>query len=148
VLTQAATTIGDLPWTARHEMPCSSHLGGPSCAITCRRRVMVNYPEKWMDSVDSMKTWQAGPTSRHALLEPPTYGERNFLRSRFGNWNESEHPADERQPAATSAGDSGYLHAYRRRHRRRSDGARKPGRGDHASLLLKNRLEAQRRSRR
>src|SRR5262249_7724521 len=50
---------GDLPWTARQEMLMSQWLlARPEMRAFIGGRVMVAYPEAWMDRVDAMKTLQ------------------------------------------------------------------------------------------
>jgi hypothetical protein len=106
----------DLPWTARQEMLIEQWLlSRPQFREFLPRRVMVDYPEPWMHSVEAMKTLQ-GWTDSSILhfRDLARFGERLLLSIRFGNWTTQILP----QAAANWARYfrpevQGYVHAYR-----------------------------------
>jgi hypothetical protein len=80
---------GDLPWTARHEMLMQQWLlARPEFRSFLPTRVMVAYPEPWMDRVDSMKRVQdwTDVSVRH-FRDLAVTGEPILLSIRFGNWS-------------------------------------------------------------
>ena len=116
-LTQGAhNQYGDLPWTARQEFLMQQWLiARPEMRDFLPRRIMVDYPEGWMDSVESMKNLQ-GWTSTSILhfRDLGIFGEKILLSVRFGGWTSEIHP----QKAANWARYwrpeiQGYIHAYR-----------------------------------
>ena len=107
---------GDLPWTARQEMLMQEWLlARPEMREFLPGRVMVAYPEAWMDRVDAMKRLQSWTdTSVVHFRDLGVFGERMLLSIRFGDWNDVID--------ATQAGNwarywrpevQGYIHAYR-----------------------------------
>jgi hypothetical protein len=107
---------GDLPWNARMEMLMSQWiLARPEMREFIGGRIMVAYPEPWMDRVDTMKTLQ-GWTNTNVMhfRDLGVFGEQIVLSVRFGNWNSVIQP----QQAANwarywRAEIQGYIHAYR-----------------------------------
>jgi hypothetical protein len=79
---------GDLPWTARQEMLMEQWiLSRPEMREFIGGRVMVAYPELWMDRVDSMKALQGwdNTTSVH-FRDLGVFGEQILLSVRYGAW--------------------------------------------------------------
>jgi hypothetical protein len=107
---------GDLPWTARQEMLMQEwFLARPEMREFLPSRTMVDYPEPWMDRVETMKTLQ-GWTDSSVLhfRDLGVFGEQILLGIRFGAWPSVIEP----QQAANWARYwrpevQGYVHAYR-----------------------------------
>jgi hypothetical protein len=80
---------GDLPWTARHEMLMQQWLlARPEFRDFLPTRVMVAYPEPWMDRVDAMKRAQGwSETSVRYFRDLGVFGEQLLLSIRFGDWS-------------------------------------------------------------
>ena len=79
------------------------------------RRIMVDYPEAWMDSVESMKSLQ-GWTSTSVLhfRDLGVFGEKILLSVRFGGWTSEIHPEKAANWARYWRPEiQGYIHAYR-----------------------------------
>ena len=117
LLTQGAhNQYGDLPWTARQEMLIEQWLlARPEFREFLPRRIMVDYPEEWMDSVETMKTLQGWTTSSILHFnELARFGERILLGVRFGAWP-SIFQADQAANWARywRPEIQGYIHAYR-----------------------------------
>jgi hypothetical protein len=117
LLTQgAANQYGDLPWTARLEMLMQQWLlARPEFREFLPRRIMVDYPEEWMSSVETMKTMQ-GWYSASVLhfRDLAVFGEQIVLSIRFQAWPS----VIEAQDAANWARYwrpeiQGYIYAYR-----------------------------------
>jgi hypothetical protein len=117
LLTQgAANQYGDLPWTARLEMLMQQWLlARPEFREFLPRRIMVDYPEEWMSSVETMKTMQ-GWHSASVLhfRDLAVFGEQIVLSIRFQAWPS----VIEAQDAANWARYwrpeiQGYIYAYR-----------------------------------
>ncbi|MEP7337944.1 MAG: hypothetical protein ABI977_09390 [Acidobacteriota bacterium] len=118
ILSQGAhNQFGDLPSTARQEMLMQQWLlARPEFREFLPTRVMVAYPEPWMDRVDAMKSLQGWTdTSVMHFHNLAVYGEQLLLSIRYGAWN---------QPSVSSAQASNwarfwrsqiqsYIHAYR-----------------------------------
>jgi hypothetical protein len=85
----AHNQYGDLPWTARHEMLMQQWLlARPELRDFLPTRVMVAYPEPWMDRVDAMKRAQGWTdTSVRYFRDLGVFGEQILLSIRFGNWS-------------------------------------------------------------
>jgi hypothetical protein len=81
---------GDLPWTARHEMLMQEWLlARQEFRDFLPTRVMVAYPEPWMDRVDAMKRAQGWTdTSVRYFRDLGVFGEQLLLSIRFGNWSD------------------------------------------------------------
>ena len=59
------------------------------------RRIMVDYPERWMDSVETMKTLQGWTdTSILHFRDMAIFGEKILLSIRFGEWTAEIHQED------------------------------------------------------
>jgi len=81
---------GNLTWTARQEMMMQQYiLARPEMREFLGGRVMVPYPETWMDRVDSMRHIQQwGETSVLHYYELAVHGEQILLSIRYGNWSD------------------------------------------------------------
>jgi len=86
----AHNQYGDLPWTARQEMLMEQWLlARPEFREFLPMRVMVVYPEPWMDRVDAMKKVQGWTdTSVRHFRDLAVTGEPILLSIRFGNWSD------------------------------------------------------------
>jgi hypothetical protein len=112
----ADNQFGDLPWTARCEMMQQQWLlARPELRDFLGGRIMVPYPEAWMDRVDTMKTLQGWTdTSITNFYWLALYGEQILLSIRYGNWSVINDAAtavawaDKWRPAIQS-----YVHHYR-----------------------------------
>ena len=107
---------GDLPTTARIEMLMEQWLlARPEFRELLPTRIMVAYPEPWMDRVDAMKRLQGWTdTSITHFRFLAIYGEQILLSVRFTRWSE----IDDAELAAIWARFfrnqvKGYIHAYR-----------------------------------
>jgi hypothetical protein len=117
LLTQgAANQYGDLPWTARLEMLMQQWLlARPEFREFLPRRIMVDYPEDWMSSVETMKTMQGWPSASVLhFRDLAVFGEQIVLSIRFQAWPS----VIEAQDAANWARYwrpeiQGYIYAYR-----------------------------------
>jgi len=108
--------FGDLPSTARQEMLIQQWiLARPEFREFLPTRIMVAYPEPWMDRVDAMKTVQGWTdTSVLHFRNLGVFGERVLLSVRFGNWGAIEDPVQARNWARFWRAEiQGYIHAYR-----------------------------------
>jgi hypothetical protein len=117
VLSEGAhNQFGDLPSTARIEMMMQQWLlARPEFREFLPTRIMVAYPEPWMDRVDAMKKLQGWTdTSILHFRNMAIFGEQIVLSIRYGSWSEVNNPA---QAANWSrfwrAEIQGYIHAYR-----------------------------------
>jgi hypothetical protein len=111
----AHNAYGDLPWTARHEMLMQQWiLSRPEFREFLPARIMVVYPEPWMERVDAMKRLQGWTdTSVRFFHDLGVFGEQILLSIRFGNWS----AVFDRQQAANWARfwrqeAQWYIHAY------------------------------------
>jgi len=112
----AHNQFGDLPSTARQEMLIQQWLlARPEFREFLPTRIMVAYPEPWMDRVDAMKNLQGWTdVSVFHFNQLAVFGEQLLLSIRFGAWSTVTDPA----PAANwarfwRAQIQGYIHAYR-----------------------------------
>jgi hypothetical protein len=116
-LTQGAhNQYGDLPWTARQEFLMQQWiLARPEMREFLPRRVMVDYPEPWMDSVETMKSLQGWTdTSILHFRDMALYGERILLSVRYGLWTDEIHPENAANWARYWRPEiQGYIFAYR-----------------------------------
>ncbi len=107
---------GNLTWTARQEMMMQQYLlGRPEMREFLGGRVMVPYPEKWMDRVDTMRQLQGwGSTSISYFYDLATFGEQIVLGIRYGNWS-VENNADAAANWANAFRNEiqRYIHSYR-----------------------------------
>ena len=112
----AHNQFGDLPSTARIEMLMQMWLlARPEFREFLPTRVMVAYPEPWMDRVDAMKRLQGWTdTSVLHFRNLGVFGEQVLLSVRFGNWNDAHDPARAANWARFWRAEiQGYVHAYR-----------------------------------
>jgi hypothetical protein len=117
ILSQGAhNQFGDLPSTARIEMLMQQWLlARPEFREFLPTRVMVAYPEPWMDRVDAMKRIQNWTdTSVVHFRSLAVFGEQLLLSIRYGAWSDIYEPT----PAFNWARFwrpqvQGYIHAYR-----------------------------------
>jgi hypothetical protein len=102
LLTEGAhNQFGDLPATAREEMLIQQWmLARPEMCEFLKGRVMVPYPENWMDRVDTMKALQGWTdiTVIH-FRDLAVYGEQILLSVRYGVWSSDPAPAATDQAA-------------------------------------------------
>jgi hypothetical protein len=117
LLTQGAhNQYGELPWTARQEMLMEQWMmSRPEFREYLPRRVMVDLPEPWMQSVETMKSLQ-GWTDVSILhfRELAIYGERILLSARFKDWTSEIHPQSAANWARYFRAEiQGYTYAYR-----------------------------------
>jgi hypothetical protein len=112
----AHNQYGDLPWTARMEMLMQQWLlARPEMREFLGRRIMMPYPEAWMDRVDTVKQlhgWTDVSIINFNVLAK--CGEQILLSIRFGNWSK----VIDRDNAANwarfwRAEIQGYIHNYR-----------------------------------
>jgi hypothetical protein len=117
LLTQGAhNQYGDLPWTARQEMLMQQWLiSRPEMREFLPGRIMVAYPEPWMDRVEAMKTLQCWTDISimhfHTL---GAFGEQLLLGIRFGAWTKVSEPDHAANWARYWRAEvQGYVHSYR-----------------------------------
>jgi hypothetical protein len=112
----AHNQFGDLPSTSRQEMLLQQWiLSRPEFREFLPTRIMVAYPEPWMDRVDAMKTLQ-GWTDVSVLHfhNLAVFGEQILLSVRFGAWSTVNDPAQSSNWARFWRPEiQGYIHAYR-----------------------------------
>ncbi|MDM0112024.1 hypothetical protein QTI66_07680 [Variovorax sp. J22R133] len=95
VMSQGAhNQFGDLPSTARIEMLMQQWLlARPEFREFLPTRIMVAYPEPWMDRVDAMKKIQGWTdTSVVHFRNLAIFGEQLLLSIRYGAWSEVFEP--------------------------------------------------------
>lgn len=108
---------GNLTWTARHEMMVQQYiLSRSEMREFLGGRVMVPYPETWMDRVDAMRSIQGwgGPGIIH-YYELAVHGEQILLSIRYGNWSDVTLDRNNAANWAQAFRNSiqRYVHAYR-----------------------------------
>lgn len=113
----AHNQYGDLPSTSRAEMLMEQWLlARPEFREFLPTRVMIAYPEPWMDRVaalNQMMGWSKTSVLHFNYLA--IFGEKILLSIRFGNWADTGITAD----AASNWANfwrqeiQGYIHAYR-----------------------------------
>jgi hypothetical protein len=117
LLTQGAhNQYLDLPWTARQEMLMEEWLlGRPEFREFLPRRIMVDYPEQWMHSVEAMKGLQGwNNTDVLHFRDLGTAGERILLSIRFGAWTTAQFAESAANWARYFRSEiQRYTHAYR-----------------------------------
>ena len=117
VMSQGAhNQFGDLPSTARIEMLMQQWLlGRPEFREFLPTRIMVAYPEPWMDRVDAMKKIQGWTdTSVVHFRNLAIFGEQLLLTIRYGAWSEVYEPTQAFNWARFWRPQiQGYIHAYR-----------------------------------
>jgi hypothetical protein len=112
----AHNQFGDLPSTSRQEMLIQQWLlARPEFREFLPTRIMVAYPEKWMDRVDAMKTLQSWTdVSVIHFHELGEFGEQILLSIRFGAWGIVHDPVQAANWARFWRAEvQGYTHAYR-----------------------------------
>jgi hypothetical protein len=117
LLTQGAhNQYGDLPWTARQEFLIMEWiLARPEMREFLPSRIMVDYPEPWMDRVETMKTLQGWTdTSILHFRDLAIFGESLLLSVRYGLWTNVIEPEQAANWARYWRPEiQGYTHAYR-----------------------------------
>lgn len=117
ILSQGAhNQFGDMPSTARIEMLMQQWmLARPEFREFLPTRVMVAYPEPWMDRVDAMKKLQGwSDTSVIHFRNLALFGEQLLLSVRYGNWSDIFEPTQAFNWARFWRPQiQGYAHAYR-----------------------------------
>jgi hypothetical protein len=117
VLTQGAhNQYGDLPWTARQEFLMQQWiLARPEMREFLPRRIMVDYPEAWMDSVETMKTLQGWTdTTILHFRDMAIFGEKLLLSIRYGRWTDEIYQENAANWARYWRPEvQGYVYAYR-----------------------------------
>jgi hypothetical protein len=113
----AHNQFGELPSTARQEMLMQQWLlARPEMREFLGGKIMVPYPEEWMDRVDNVKGMEGWTdVSVIHFHDLAVYGEQVVLSVRYGNWSV---PATTAAQAANWARYwrneiQGYIHAYR-----------------------------------
>lgn len=148
ILSQGAhNQFGDLPSTARIEMLMQQWLlARPEFREFLPTRVMVAYPEPWMDRVDAMKKLQGwSDTSVLNFRNLAVFGEQLLLSIRWGHWSDVYEPLQAFNWARFFRPQvQGYIHAYRAA--TGVDLTADTVNFTLPSVLLKKRLEQQRRS--
>jgi hypothetical protein len=117
ILSQGAhNQFGGLPTAARIEMLMQQWiLARPEFREYLPTRVMVAYPEPWMDRVDAMKKLQGwDDTSVIHFHNLARFGEQLLLSIRYGNWSVLDEPTEAFNWARLWRPQiQGYVHAYR-----------------------------------
>ncbi|MBX3304987.1 MAG: hypothetical protein KF751_02930 [Nitrospira sp.] len=117
ILSQGAhNQFGDLPSTARIEMLMQEWLlARPEFREALPTRIMVAYPEPWMDRVDAMKRVQGWTdTSVLHFRNLGLFGEQLLLAIRWGHWSDVQEPIQAFNWARFFRPQvQGYIHAYR-----------------------------------
>lgn len=117
VLSEGAhNQYGDLPSTARIEMLMQQWLlARPEFREVLPTRVMVAYPEPWMDRVDAMKRLQGwGDASVLHFRDLGVFGEQVLLSIRFTRWSDINDDNLAALWARTFRNQvQGYIQAYR-----------------------------------
>lgn len=112
----AHNQFGDLPATARVEMLVQQYiLARPEMREFLGGRVMVPYPETWMDRVDAVKNLKGWTdTSVVHFHDLAVFGEQIVLGVRWGAWTTVNDPNQAAQWARYWRPEiQGYQHAYR-----------------------------------
>lgn len=116
ILSQGAhCQFGDLPPTARIEMLQMQYLlSRPEFREFLPTRIMVAYPEPWMDRVDALKKLQGWTdTSVMIFHNLAVFGEQLLLAIRYGNWSGVYEPTQAFNFARYWRPQvQGYIHAY------------------------------------
>jgi hypothetical protein len=141
----ASNQFGDLPATARQEMLMQQWLlARPEMREFLGGKIMVPYPEDWMDRVDSvkhMKGWT--DVSVIYFRDLAVYGEQIVLSIRYGAWSVTNSPTQAANWARYWRPEiQAYIHAYRAA--TGVDLTMEPVNATLPSVLLLKRLAAQR----
>lgn len=142
----AANQFGELPSTARQEMLMQQWLlARPEMRDFLGGKIMVPYPEEWMDRVDNVKSMQ-GWTNVSVIHfhDLAVYGEQIVLSIRYGAWSLTTTTAAQAANWARYWRNEiqGYIHAYRAA--TGVDLTAEPVNSTLPSVLLTRRLAAQR----
>ena len=142
----AHNQFGDLPSTARQEMLMQQWLlARPEMREFLGGKIMVPYPEDWMDRVDNVKS-MAGWTDVSVVHfhDLAVYGEQVVLSIRYGAWSLTSATAAQAANWARYWRNEiqGYIHAYRAA--TGIDLTTEPVNSTLPSVLLRKRLAAQR----
>ncbi len=117
ILSQGAhNQFGELPSTARIEMLMQQFLlARPEFREFLPTRIMVAYPEPWMDRVDAMKKIQGWTdTSVMHFRNLAIFGEQVLLSVRYGAWSDIYEPTQAFNWARFWRPQiQGYIHGYR-----------------------------------
>jgi hypothetical protein len=117
ILSQGAhNQYGEAPSTSRIEMMMQQWmLGRPEFREFLPTRIMVAYPEPWMDRVDAMKKIQGWTdTSVLHFRNLGVFGEQVLLSIRYGAWSTLNDPVHGTNWARFWRPEiQGYIHAYR-----------------------------------
>jgi hypothetical protein len=108
--------FGDLPCTGRIEMLMQQWLlARPEFRESLPTRIMVGYPEPWMDRVDAMKRLQGWTdVSVREFHDLGVFGERLLLSIRFIAWLTIDDPVHAAGWARIWRPEiQGYIHSYR-----------------------------------
>lgn len=112
----ASNQFGDLPATARQEMLMQQWLlARPEMRDFLGGKIMVPYPEDWMDRVDTIKG-MSGWTDVSIIYfrDLALYGEQIVLSIRYGAWSITNNPARAANWARYWRPEiQAYIHAYR-----------------------------------
>ncbi|HWL89614.1 MAG TPA: hypothetical protein VNO21_27610, partial [Polyangiaceae bacterium] len=112
----AHNQFGDLPATARQEMLVQQYLlARGEMREFLGGRVMVPYPERWMDRVDAVKNLKGWTdVSVVHFRDLATFGEQIVLSIRYGAWSLENTPNSAANWARYWRSEiQGYIHAYR-----------------------------------
>lgn len=112
----AHNQFGNLPSTARQEMLMQQWiLARPEMREFLGGRIMVPYPETWMDRVDAVKTLKGWTdTTVVHFRDLAVFGEQLLLSVRWGAWSTIDDPASAANWARYWRAEvQGYIHAYR-----------------------------------
>jgi hypothetical protein len=141
----AHNQFGDLPSTARQEMLMQQWLlARPEMREFLGGKIMVPYPEEWMDRVDNVKTMKGWTdVSVIHFRDLAVYGEQVVLSIRYGAWSITNNPAQAANWARYWRPEiQAYMHAYRAA--TGVDLTTEPVNATLPSVLLLRRLAAQR----
>jgi hypothetical protein len=112
----AHNQFGDLPSTSRQEMLIEQWLlSRPEMREFLGGRVMVPYPEAWMDKVDAVKTLKGWTdVSVVHFHDLAVFGEQILLSVRYGAWSIVNEPDQAANWARYWRPEvQGYMHGYR-----------------------------------
>jgi hypothetical protein len=112
----AHNQFGDLPSTSRQEMLIEQWLlARPEMREFLGGRVMVPYPEPWMDKVDAVKTLKGWTdVSVVHFHDLAVFGEQIVLSVRYGAWSVVNDPTQAANWARYWRPEvQGYVHGYR-----------------------------------
>jgi hypothetical protein len=112
----AHNQYGDLPSTARQEMLIEQWLlARPEMREFLGGRLMVPYPEPWMDRVDAVKKIQGWTDINISEFNSlAVFGEQLLLSIRYGHWTGVHDPAQAANWARYWRPEiQGYIHSYR-----------------------------------